>query len=420
VTATSLDEVHRQEWAKVVAALARSYGDLDLAEDAAAEAFAIALERWPAAGVPDNPGAWLLTTARHKALDRLRRESTRAGRQAEATQLMETRATDSDDLPGTGPVEDDRLRLVFTCCHPALAPDARVALTLRLVAGLSTTEVARAFLVPEATMAQRLVRAKRKIAAARIPYRVPAAPELPDRLGGVLRVVYLVFREGYSPSAGDELVRGGLRDEAIRLARLLRELLPDEGEVLGLLALLLLHDSRRMTRVDAAGNLVLLADQDRSRWDRPAIREGVGLAAQALHRGRRPYALQAAIAACHAGAPSAAETDWSTIASLYAELARLDRSPAVELNRAVAVAEVDGPEAGLAILDILEATPAGAALARTSHLFPSARADLLRRLGRDADAVTAYRRALELAPTDPERRFLQGRLAERGWYNSAG
>jgi RNA polymerase sigma-70 factor (ECF subfamily) len=406
----TIEEVHRREWAKVVASLARSYGDLDLAEDAAAEAFAVALERWPASGVPDNPGAWLLTTARNRALDRLRRESTRAHRQAEATQLMETRAADSDDLPGTDGLDDDRLRLVFTCCHPALAPEARIALTLRLVAGLTTVEVARAFLVPEATMAQRLVRAKRKIAAARIPYRIPSPPELPDRLAAVLRVVYLVFREGYSPSTGEELVRADLRDEAIRLGRLLVELLPDEGEVLGLLGLLLLHDSRRSTRVDDDGELVLLADQDRARWDQRAIGEGVALAAQGLHRGRRPYALQAGIAACHATAPDAASTDWARIAALYAELARVDHSPAVELNRAVAVAEVDGPAAGLAVIDALAGTPGGAALARTSHLFHSARADLLRRLDRRDDAAAAYRAALDLDPTAPERRFLTGRL----------
>ena len=409
MNAAAIDEVHRQEWARVVATLARSFA-LDTAEDAAAEAFAAAVERWPRTGVPDNPGAWLTTTARNRALDRVRREATRADRQAAAHQLMETRRSDSDDMPDTGPVSDDRLRLFFTCCHPALAPEARVALTLRLVAGLDTAEVARAFLVPEPTMAQRLVRAKRKIAAARIPYRVPATPELPDRLGSVLRVVYLVFREGYAPSGGDELVRASLRDEAIRLGRLLVHLLPDEGEALGLLGLLLLHDSRRSTRVDDAGDLVLLADQDRSRWDRDAIREGVALAALALHRGRRTYALQAAIAACHAAAPSATATDWAAIAGLYAELARLDPSPAVELNRAVAIAEVDGPETGLAVIDALATTAGGAALARSSHLFHAARADLLRRLGRTDDAAAAYRDALRCDPTEPERRFLMRRL----------
>jgi RNA polymerase sigma-70 factor (ECF subfamily) len=406
-----IEEVHRREWAKVVASLARSYGDLDLAEDSAAEAFAVALERWGRSGVPDNPGAWLLTTARNKALDRLRRESTRADRQAAAHQLLEARAAASDDLPGTGTVDDDRLRLVFTCCHPALAPEAQVALTLRLIAGLTTAEVARAFLVPEPTMAQRLVRAKRKIATANIPYRVPAAPDLPDRLAAVLAVIYLVFREGYAPSGGDELVRGPLRDEAVRLARLVVELLPDEGEAMGLLGLLLLHDSRRATRVDERGDVVLLADQDRTRWDRGAIREGVGLAARALHRGRGRYALQAGIAACHAAAPTAADTDWRAIASLYGELARVDPSPAVELNRAVAVAEVDGPGAGLVVIDALAATEAGAALARTSHLFHAARADLLRRLDRRDEAASAYGDALARHPTAPERRFLEQRLS---------
>lgn len=403
-------EVHRREWAGVVATLARSF-DLDTAEEAAAEAFAIAVERWPRTGLPDRPGAWLLTTARNKALDRVRREATRADRHATAQELMDIRAADSDDLPGTGPLADDRLRLVFTCCHPALAPEARVALTLRMIAGLTTAEVARAFLVPEATMAQRIVRAKGKIAAARIPYRVPAQPDLPERLAAVLRVVYLLFREGYAPSAGEELVRAPLRDEALRLGRLLAELMPDEGEVLGLLALLLLHDSRRATRVDDNGDLVLLADQDRTRWDAAAIDEGVGLAARALHRGRGPYALQAGIAACHAAASTAADTDWRVVASLYDELRRRDCSAAVELNRAVAMAEVDGPAAGLALLDALVTEPRGAALSRTSHLLHAARADLLRRLDRREEAAQAYRAALALVATEPERRFLERRLA---------
>jgi RNA polymerase sigma-70 factor, ECF subfamily len=396
----------------VVAAVARSVGDLDIAEDAAAEAFASAVERWPVDGMPDKPGAWLLTVARNKALDRLRRESTRGHRQAAAHQTLVARAEASADLPGTGAVEDDRLRLVFTCCHPALAPEARIALTLRLVAGLSTGEVARAFFVPEPTMAQRLVRAKRKISVARIPYRVPEAHELPDRLAGVLRVVYLVFREGYTPSGGDSLVRTDLCEEAIRLARLVVELLPDEGEALGLLGLLLLHHSRRDARTDAAGDLVLLADQDRGRWDHAAIREGTALAAAALRRGRLPYALQAGIAACHATAATGADVDWTTVAALYGELARLDPSPAVVLNRAVAVAEVDGPGAGLAMVESLLSTPAGQALARSSHQPHAARADLLRRLGRPGEASEAYERAAAMAPTDPERRFLAGRAAE--------
>lgn len=411
-SAPALDEIHRREWAKVVAALARSFGDLDLAEDAAADAFVKALERWPIDGVPDNPGAWLMTVARNHALDRLRRESTRDRRQSAAHDVMVERSMSTANLPDTGSFDDDRLRLVFTCCHPAFAPEAQIALTLRLVAGLTTAEVARAFLVPEATMAQRLVRAKKKIKVAGIPYRVPQRDELPDRLGAVLRVVYLVFREGYAPSAGDALVRVDLGDEAIRLARLVLELLPDEGEAMALLALLLLHHSRRAARVDEHGDLVLLADQDRQAWDHAAIREGATLATAALRRERGPYALQAAIAACHATAPAPDDVPWATIAALYGELARLDPSPAIVLNRAVAVAEVDGPAAGLTLVDALLSTDAGAALARSSHHPHVARADLLRRLGRPDDAADAYRQAASMAPTDPERRFLERRLAD--------
>jgi RNA polymerase sigma-70 factor, ECF subfamily len=399
-----IDEVYRREWASVVAALARSFG-LDVAEDAAAEAFAVAVARWPVDGVPDSPGAWLTTTARRKALDRLRRESTRPARQAAAHELLAMRAAPANG--DTAAVADDRLRLVFTCCHPALGVDAQVALSLRLLCGLTTAEIARGFLVAEPTMAQRLVRAKRKIAGARIPYRVPTPEDLPSRTAAVLRVVYLVFREGYAPSGGDDLVRAELRDEAIRLARLLAELLPEDGEVLGLLALLLLHDSRRATRVDESGDLVLLADQDRRRWDHTAIREGLRLVRAALARGRGPYALQAAVAACHAAAATPADTDWPMIARLYEELARVDPSPAVALNRAVAVAEVDGADAGLAMLDSLESTPPGQHLAWSSHLFHGARADMLRRLGRGAQSATAYRRAAELAGTPAERRFYE-------------
>jgi RNA polymerase sigma-70 factor (ECF subfamily) len=403
---SNLDEVHRRQWARVVAIVAHTYGDLDLAEDAAGEAFAEAVQRWPSEGTPDNPGAWLIRVARNKALDRLRRESSRAAKQTAAHELLAARA--DVELPAFGPLADDRLRLLFVCCHPALSAEAQIALTLRLIAGLSTAQVARAFWVAEATMAQRLVRAKRKISAAGIPFRVPEPHELPDRLAGVLRVVYLVFREGYAPSGGDVLVHTDLCDEAIRLARLVVELLPDQGEALGLLGLLLLHHSRRDARADAAGNLVLLDDQDRGRWDRTAIAEGVVLAATALRHGRGTYALQAAIAACHA-VPSPADTDWAAIAALYGDLARIDPSPAVLLNRAVAVAEVDGPAAGLAIVDSLLSTTGGMALARSSHHPHVARGEFLRRLGRHADAAAAYGVAAGMAPTAPERRFLTQR-----------
>jgi RNA polymerase sigma-70 factor (ECF subfamily) len=401
----SLEEIHRREWAIVVAALARSFGDLDLAEDSAAEAFATAVERWPNEGIPPNPGAWLMTVARNKALDRIRRESTRAQRQATAHETLQQR---SETEVVVGPVSDDRLRLLFTCCHPALAPEAQIALTLRLIGGLSTAEVARAFWTPELAMTQRIGRAKRKIAAAKIPYRVPSADELPERLEGVLRVVYLIFREGYSPSSGEHLVRGETCDEAIRLARLVVELLPEQADGLGLLALLLLQNSRRHARIDDAGRMVLLADQDRTRWDGASILEGTALARRALEHGRTSYALQAAIAAWHC----APRIDWGTVAALYGELARLDPSPAVLLNRAVAVAEVDGPASGLAIVDSLLSTEAGAAMARVSHQPYVARADFLRRMGRVADAVAAYRLAASMAPTEPERRFLTARAEE--------
>jgi RNA polymerase sigma-70 factor (ECF subfamily) len=385
--------VFREERGRLLATLVRQFGDLDLAEEVASDAVAAALEHWPVDGVPARPAAWLLTTARRKAVDRLRRDKAYAARLA----LMQAEAArdepavtveESDDVP------DERLRLFFTCSHPALPLDAQTALTLRCLGGLSTPEVARAFLVPPATMAQRIVRAKRKIHDARIPFRVPDAQELPGRLPGVLRVVYLIFTEGYAASSGPELVRADLADEAIRLARILHRLLPGELEVTGLLALLLLVDARRDARTGPDGGLVLLDEQDRSRWDRDRIAEGRGLVVEAL-RGRTPgpYALQAAIAAVHDEAADVATTDWPQVVALYTVLRQVAPSPLVDLNRAVAVAMRDGPAAGL-------------------ELLPAARADLLRRLGRYRDAAAAYRRALELVGNEPERAYLDRRLAE--------
>jgi RNA polymerase sigma-70 factor, ECF subfamily len=366
----------------------------------------LALETWGRDGVPRNPGAWLTTTARNRAFNRFRRDATGDAKLKEVAALLAPGEDDDGDRSGVG---DDRLRLIFTCCHPALAVEAQVALTLRTLAGLTTAEIARAFLVPEPTMAQRLVRAKRKIRNAGIPYRVPPAHLLPDRTTAVLATLYLLFNEGYAATTGPDLVRTDLCAEATRLARTLAELMPDEPEAVGLFALMLLQGARSAARVDDRGDFVALEDQDRSRWDRAAIEEGVRLLEAALRRGQPgPYQVQAAIAACHGQAAGPAATDWPQIALLYRELARMVPSPVVELNRAVAVAMADGPEAGLRLVEALEASGALAAY----HLLPSTRADLLRRLGRRAEAAGAYRQALELPATEAERRYLARRLAE--------
>jgi RNA polymerase sigma-70 factor (ECF subfamily) len=408
--ADSVEAVFREEWSRLLATLVRWVGDLDLAEEVAADAMAVALERWPVEGVPSKPAAWLLTTARRRAVDLLRRRQTYAAKLAVLG--VEAQRSESERLGAAAPdpdlIGDDRLRLFFTCCHPALAADARVALTLRYLAGLSTAEVARAFLVPETTMARRLVRAKHKIRDAQIPYRVPSAAELPARLPAVLSVIYVIFTESYAASAGPTLVRPDLADEAVRLARILRDLLPAQREVAGLFALLLLVDARRAARTDEAGDLVLLEDQDRSRWDRTMIDEGRVLAVEALRGGSPgPYALQAAIAAVHDEAESAETTDWPQIVGLYDVLRSVAPSALIELNRAVAVAMAEGPAAGLALIRELS----GSGELDRYHLFHAAHARLLDRLGRFEEAAQAYRRALDLAGNEPERAFLARCLA---------
>ena len=411
-TEAALSRVFTEEWGRLVAGQIRLTGDWELAEESVQDAFALALERWPRDGVPRVPAAWLTTTARNRSLDVLRRRQVEAVKLRQSAQLAQEspEAGFAAAVEQDGGIADDRLRLIFTCCHPALALDARIALTLRTLSGLTTAQIARAFLVPEATMAKRLTRAKSKIRNAGIPYRVPPAHLLPERTAGVMAVLYLMFNEGYNASEGEDLIREGLCDEAIRLARILARLMPEEPEADALLALMLLHHSRRSARTSREGEIVTLENQDRALWDHAAIEEGVALLA-APGRGARqpgPYRVQAAIAACHATAVDAADTDWARIAQLYERLYELAPSPVIELNRAVAVAMAYGPAAGLALIDRLVADAA----LDGYHLLPAVRADLLRRMGRLEEAHTAYRQALALTGTAAEQRYLEARLRE--------
>ncbi len=404
--ADAVTRAHREQWARVVASLTRRFGDLEIAEEAAAEAFATAVERWPADGVPPNPGAWLTTTANRKAIDRIRRESKRADRHKEALLVH-------DDGPPEplGAIDDERLRLIFTCCHPALALEARVALTLRMVGGLTVAEIARAFLVPEATVGQRITRAKGKVKAARIPYRVPSAEDLPARVCGVLAVLFLIFNEGYlATGPATDPVRHDLTAEAIRLARLIRGLLPEDGEVAGLLALMLLTEARRTARVSARGDLVPLGEQDRGAWDPALVAEGHRLVRERLASGAAPgrYQIMAAIGAVHTSARDIRDTDWSQVVALYDQLVSLDPSPVVALNRAIAVGELDGPEVALAAVERLEPRLAG------YHAYHATRADLLRRLGRSQQSRAAYDRAVELAGNTAEAAYLTRRRDQLG------